>query len=163
MGMPKRFEVFGVWFSRVSGQNKQNLSKADTSLKWIKFFLPWVSALGRFHCTFETRKRSFISAFSIYMTVPLSLIGNTSKILCRILFINKYVLAFLLHSIFWIILVEITFGRNSGIQKSYSSYSWEDELNCDADAYLDGFSIRADFQVIHAKTSIIFIRFWEWL
>ena len=40
MGMPKRFAVFGVEFFRVSGQNKENLSKADTSLKRIKFFVP---------------------------------------------------------------------------------------------------------------------------
>ena len=32
-GIPKRFAVSGVGFFRVSGQNKQNLSKADTSLK----------------------------------------------------------------------------------------------------------------------------------
>ena len=40
MCMPKRFTVFGVEFFRVSGQNKQNHSKADTSLKWTKFFVP---------------------------------------------------------------------------------------------------------------------------
>ena len=52
MGMPKRFGVLGVRFFRISGQNKQNLSTADTSLKRTKFFVPWVSALGRFHCIF---------------------------------------------------------------------------------------------------------------
>ena len=50
MGMSKRFAVFGVGFFRVSGQSKQNLSKTDTSLKRAKFFVPRVSALGRFHC-----------------------------------------------------------------------------------------------------------------
>ena len=34
MGMPKRFAVSWGAFFRVSGQNKQNLSKADTSLKF---------------------------------------------------------------------------------------------------------------------------------
>ena len=38
--MPKRFAVFGVGSFPVSGQNKQNLSKADTSLKWTKFLVP---------------------------------------------------------------------------------------------------------------------------
>ena len=32
--------------------------------------------MGNFKGTFETRKRSFISAFSICMTVPLSVIRN---------------------------------------------------------------------------------------
>ena len=40
MGLPKRFAVFGVGFFRVSGQNKQNLSKADTYLKQTIFFVP---------------------------------------------------------------------------------------------------------------------------
>ena len=40
MGMPKRFAVSGVGFFRVSGQNKQSLSKADTSLKRTNFFVP---------------------------------------------------------------------------------------------------------------------------
>ena len=39
MGMPKRLVVFGVGFFRVSGQNKQNLSKADTSLNRTKFLV----------------------------------------------------------------------------------------------------------------------------
>ena len=40
MGMPKTFAVFGEGFFRVSGQSKENLSKADTSLKWTKIFGP---------------------------------------------------------------------------------------------------------------------------
>ena len=39
MGMPKRFAVFGLGFFRVSDQDKQNLSKADTSLKWTKILV----------------------------------------------------------------------------------------------------------------------------
>ena len=51
MVMPKRIAVFGVGFFRVSGQEKQKLSKVDTSLKRTTFFVHWVFALRRLHCT----------------------------------------------------------------------------------------------------------------
>ena len=40
MSMPKRLAVFGVGFFRVSGQNKLNLFKTDTSLKRTTLFVP---------------------------------------------------------------------------------------------------------------------------
>ena len=45
MGMPKRFAVFEVGFFRASGQTKQILSKAYTSLKRAKFLVPAQSCL----------------------------------------------------------------------------------------------------------------------
>ena len=38
MGMPKRVAVLGVKCFHVSGQNKQKLSKANTSLKQTNFW-----------------------------------------------------------------------------------------------------------------------------
>ena len=38
MGMPKRVAVLGVKCFHVSGQNKQKLSKANTSLKETNFW-----------------------------------------------------------------------------------------------------------------------------
>ena len=51
MSMPRRFAFFGVEFFRVSGQNKQNFSKTDTSLKRTKVLVLRASTFGRFQCS----------------------------------------------------------------------------------------------------------------